>query len=216
MLRTTGTGYFQTRAVLERQYQQIYTYLVAAEAFWKPPRTAAPGRTGPAARADDAAARFRREWHRALPRGTPVPGFIVDLRAAATRSHIDENGQGWIGKGRDFDLRALPAGRRRSGGILFEVVDPAKNQGRSIILLRGAREELRGLPPRVRIAVGQRAAVLAFLHATPFAAPRFGEEIGAYTVRYGDGAQETILLLYKRTIGSWLEKTGSNHAEMPS
>jgi len=214
MLRTTWTGHFQNRAVLERQYQQIYTYLVAAEAFWKPPRTAAPGQTGPAAHADDAAARFRREWHRAPLRGAPVPGFIVDLRAAATRSHIDANGQGWIGKGRDFDLRALPAGRRRYGGILFEVVDPAKNQGRSIILLRGAREELRRLPPRVRIAVGQRAAVVAFLHATPFAAPRFGEEIGAYTVRYGDGTQETIPLLYKRTIGSWLEEPVSIDQEI--
>jgi len=55
---------------------------------------------------------------------------------------------------------------------------------------------------------------VAFLHATPFAAPRFGEEIGAYTVRYGDGTQETIPLLYKRTIGSWLEEPVSIDQEI--
>src|SRR3970040_2771385 len=108
MLRTTWTGHFQNRTVLERQYQQIYTYPVPAEAFWKPPRRAAPGQTGPAAHADDAAARFRREWNRTPLRGTPVPGFIVALRAAATRSHIDANGHDWIGKGRDIELGALP------------------------------------------------------------------------------------------------------------
>src|SRR3972149_1237361 len=123
MLRTTWTGHFQNRAVLERQYQQIYTYLVAAEAFWKPPRTAAPGQTGPAAHADDAAARFRREWHRAPLRGAPVPGFIVDLRAAATPTArrrpsrcctSEPSARGW--KSRSPSIRRSPGPARPSRG----------------------------------------------------------------------------------------------------
>jgi len=207
MLRTTWTGHFQNRAVLERQYQQIYTYLIAAQAFWNP-------RAATVTLEQDPAARFRQEWQGPPRRAAPVPGFLVDLRAAATRSHIDENGQGWIGKGREVDLRVFPAGRRRYGGILFDVLDPAANQGRSIIMLRGAREELRGLPEVVRVPVGQRAALVAFLHATPFAAPRFGDEVGAYLVRYEDGTQETIPLLYKRNISSWLDEPVSIEQEV--
>lgn len=211
MLRTTWTGHFQNRSVLERQYQQIYTYLVAADAFWNPraaaqafsnPRTA---EGGPGIR-EDAAARFRREWQPAPLRTQPVPGALLDLRAAATRSHVDEDGRGWIGKGPDFDLRALSPGKHRLGNILFEILDPAKNKGRSVVLLRGAREELRSLPLRVRIPVGRRAAAVAFLHTTPFAAPRFGQEVGAYVIRYADGTQETVPLVFKRNIGSWLDE----------
>jgi hypothetical protein len=207
MLRTTWTGHFQNRAALERQYQQIYTYLVAAEAFWNPHRASVVP-------AEEPAARFRREWERSVRFGPPIPGALLDLRAAATRSHVDQDGGGWVGKGREFDLRALPAGKQRFGPYLFEILDPVRNRGRSIIMLRGAREELRGLPERVRVAAGQLAAVVAILHATPFAAPRFGEEIGAYVVRYVDGTQETIPLLYKRNIGSWLDEPVSIDQEI--
>ncbi|MBI3975346.1 MAG: beta-N-acetylhexosaminidase [Armatimonadetes bacterium] len=201
MLRTTWTGHFANRTVLERQYHQIYTYLTAAESFWNP-RAQPSGRPA----GYDAATRFRQEWQVRPAAGGPVPGFIVDLSGAATRSHIDESGQGWIGKGREFDLRALAPGRRRLGGILFAILDPAKTKGRSVLLLRGAREELRRLPARARVTVGQRAAVIAILHATPFAAGKFGEEIGSYTVRYEDGSRETIPILSRRNIGSWLEE----------
>ncbi|MGH2625178.1 MAG: glycoside hydrolase, partial [Anaerolineales bacterium] len=74
------------------------------------------------------------------------------------------------------------------------------------ILLRGRREELRRLPARVRVPVGRRAAMVAVLHATPFAASRFGEEVGSYTVRYEDGSSDTIPILYRRNIGSWLDE----------
>jgi hypothetical protein len=210
MLRTTWTGHFQNRSVLERQYQQIYTYLVAADAFWNP-RAAADAFSNPRAGSDgtvpeDAAARFRREWQPAPLRTQAIAGVLLDLRAAATRSHVDQDGRGWIGKGPEFDLRALSPGRRRLGNILFEILDPAQNGGRSVVLLRGAREELRRLPLRVRIPVGRRAAAVAFLHTTPFAAPRFGQEVGAYVIRYADGTQETIPLLFKRNIGSWLDE----------
>ncbi len=201
MLRTTWTGHFQNRSALERQYQQIYTYLTAAASFWNP-RAQPGGRPG----AYDAAARFRQEWQARPSRTDPVPGALVDLGGAATRSHVDERGGGWIGKGRDFDLRALAPGRRRLGGILFEILDPAKSRGRSVILLRGRREELRALPARVRVPVGRRATTIGILHATPFPADRFGQEIGTYTLRYEDGTGESIPILYRRHIGSWLDE----------
>ncbi|HEV8338480.1 MAG TPA: beta-N-acetylhexosaminidase [bacterium] len=199
MLRTTWTGHFQNRAVLERQYHQIYTYLTAAESFWNPKAAAGEPRYEPAAR-------FRQEWRGGALETAPVAGFLVDLRGAATRSHIDADGRGWIGKGREYDLRALAPGRRRLGGILFDILDPAKNGGKSVVLLKGIREELRGLPARARVPVGRRAAIVAILHATPFPAARFGEEIGSYTVRYEDGSHEAIPILYRRNVGSWLEE----------
>ncbi len=206
MLRTTWTGHFQNRAVLERQYQQIYTYLVAAQSFWNPRARNATG--------EEPATRFRQEWQGRPSHATPIAGHLLDLRAAATRSHVDEGGQGWIGKGRDFDLRTLPLGRQRFGGILFTVLDPAGNQGRSIIMLRGSREELRRLPASVRVPVGRRAAVITVLHASPFAASRFGEQVGTYTIHYEDGTEETVPLLYKRNINTWLEEPVSMEQEV--
>lgn len=201
VVRTTWTGHFNNRTALDRQYHQLYTYLLAADFFWNP-RLTAPAPTV----AYDPAAHFKQEWEGVPRRRTPVRGHLVDLRRAATRSHVDEDGQGWLGKGREYDLRALPTGRVRLNGILFEILDPARNGGRSIVLLRGAREALRGLPAAVRLPLGRRAAVIAVLHATPYPAGRFGEEVATYTLRYADGSAERLPVQYRRHIGSWLDE----------
>ncbi|MBI4279341.1 MAG: hypothetical protein HY660_12880 [Armatimonadetes bacterium] len=216
MLRTTWTGYFGNRGVLERQFAQIYTYLAAADFFWnaRPPAAAAlPSHA-------DLAARFVDAWRGPGARAA-VPGTLVDLSAVATRSHLDENGEGWLGKGREYDLRALGSGRQRLRGVLFRILD-GRAGARSVVMLKGERDAAAALPPRVRIAVGRRAAQIVFLHATldaPGGWPQagFGERVGQYVVHYDDGTSAAINLEYGLNIAQWLgdpEGIASIHQEV--
>jgi hypothetical protein len=197
MLRTTWTGYFGNRTAL-LQNQQIAGYLPAADHFWS--ADASEPRLDPV----EAAARFRIDWRaeRVLPR--TVPGQPISLRAVATRSHID-NGAGWLGKGSGYDLRNLPTGRQRLGGVLFDVIDPASNDGRSVVMLRGAAPPTRLLPARVVIPLRRKAAELCVLHTLPYPGPRFGETVGVYRVYFDDGEDAEIPVQVGRTIGTWLD-----------
>ncbi|MDQ7843344.1 MAG: beta-N-acetylhexosaminidase [Armatimonadota bacterium] len=200
MIRTTWTGSFQNRAALGRAYQQLYTYLTAATYFWTADRPA-PDR---APSDGELSRRFADAW----TRGTSVPeqssGTLLDLSPVANQRHIDDDGKGWLGKGRDYDLRALRPGRRRLGGVLFEVLDPARNRGRSIIMLRGERDVAASLPERVTVRFGGRAACLVFLHTTLDRAVTFGEVVGRYTMVLADGRRVALELRYGQNISSWL------------
>ena len=197
MLRTTWTGYFGNRTAL-LQTQQIASYLAAGDHFWSA--------NGSRPRIDpiEAAARFRGDWRdeRSPPRA--VAGRPLNLRAVATRSHTDD-GTGWLGKGSGYDLRNLPTGLQRLGGVLFEVIDPEANGGRSVIMLRGARDPTRTMPARVTIPVGRPAAELCILHTLPYPVARFGETVGVYRIYFDDGEGAEIPVQFRRNIGTWLD-----------
>ena len=204
MVRTTWTGYFGNRAALTSSFQQIYSYLPAADSFWT------ADRPGPSLSAVQAADRFREEWRAARAEPRVVPGRALDLRAVANRGHTDggpdDGGAGWLGKGPDYDLRNLPVGQARFAGVLFNVLDPADRGGRSIVLLRGAREPFLAMPERVTVGAGFAAGALCFLHALPYPASRFGETVATYRVRFGDGGAAEIPIRYRVNIGTWLDE----------
>jgi hypothetical protein len=198
MVRTTWTGYFGNRNALWSQYQQIYSYLVAADHFWN------ADRAGPSLDEPQAAAVFASAWRPRREAPQQIPGRPVDLRGAANRSHVDD-GEGWLGKGPAYDLRNLPSGLQRLGGVQFLVLDPSEHSGRSAVMLRGAREPLRDLPERATVGAGFSAGTLCFLHALPYPASRFGERVGTYHVRFGDGGAAEIPVRYRLEIGTWLD-----------
>lgn len=200
MVRTTWTGYFGNRAALV-QFEQMYSYVVAADHFWNT-ASGGSGSNGPLG-AVDAARRFAADWQGRREPPRTAAGFPVDLRGAATRSHIDD-GNGWLGKGPAYDLRNLPTGAQRFAGVLFDVIDPAANRGRSAVMLRGAGEALERLPNRVAVVVRRPAAALCFLHALPYPA-RSGEQVATYRVYFDDGGSADIPVHYRRTIGTWLD-----------
>jgi hypothetical protein len=197
MLRTTWTGYFGNRAALQ-QGQQIAGYLAAADHFWD----AASGE--PRLDAVAAAVRFRADWRDVRPVARAVAGRPIDLRAYATRSHIDD-GAGWLEKGSGYDLRNLPSGPQRLGGVLFDVIDPASNGGRSVVMLRGSRAPAHLMPPRIAIPFGQSAAELCVLHTLPYPGTGYGETVGVYHLYFDDGESTQIPVQFRRNIGTWLD-----------
>ncbi len=199
MVRTTWTGYFGNRSAL-LQYQQIYSYLPAADHFWN------ARRPQPWITAVGAADRFRADWLGARERPQAISGFALDLRLVATRSHIDDGGgAGWLEKGPDYDLRHLPMGRQRMAGVLFSILDPEESRGRSVVMLRGTRGSLRALPRRVTVLVGRTAGALCFLHALPHPGSRWGDPVLMYRVHFADGSAADIPVQYRLHIMTWLD-----------
>ncbi len=203
MIRATWTGQFFTQAALTRAYQQLYTYLVAATYFWTVGRPQPAG----APRAAVLARRFADAWMLASYRQRPIAGAFVDLASVLTQRHIDEDGTGWLGKGTDYDLRALTPGRQRLAGILFDVLDPKAHGSKSAVMLKGERESAAGLPARVVIPWHGSAGCLVFLHTALDRAASFGESVGRYTITLAGGKQVAVDVAYGRNISSWLADT---------
>jgi hypothetical protein len=166
--------------VIHGQYDQIYSYLVAANSFWN---VDAEG-------LEDAAIRFRLLWlgtddtrQRA---GTPV-----DL---SNVGNVDLS-QGFVGLGSDYRLENILEPQRFSGTI-FSV--------NKAIALQGTHRRAENYPRAVDIPLNKTAGSLAFLHTTPWSASA-GTEISSYIVHYQDGTEESISLIYGNNISTWTD-----------
>lgn len=135
----------------------------------------------------------------------PIRSETLDLRPVANRAFADEvagDGKGgWTDQGPTNDLQALRPGRRCFFGISFDLIDPAKNQGRSCLVLS---DKQRNLPSKARIFLSQteRMPYLYLLHASAWT-PQKGEEIGRIRVKYPDGSGESFPVLAGRDCGNW-------------
>ncbi len=92
----------------------------------------------------------------------------VDLRMLANRPFAEEvigNGKGgWLEAGPIAYFVAVPVGRQIFAGVPFDIIDPAKNNDKSMVLI-GTRPDQKNLAPQVVIPFGRKASVLNFLHA---------------------------------------------------
>ncbi len=127
---------------------------------------------------------------------------FVDLGPYANRSFSDEkdgDGEGgWLDQGRN-DFREMPLGRITAAGIPFHVIDPAKNENRGCLVLRGSARP--SFPAAIRgIKVGERISRLFFLHTSGWSNDA---EAGRYVIHYADGTQAEFLLQGGRNIGDW-------------
>jgi hexosaminidase len=180
MLLTRWTGYFGNAEVIHGQYDQLYSYLIAANSFWNTE----------AETLEDAAIRFRLLWlgtddtrQRA---GTPV-----DLSAYG---NVDL-GQGFVGLDDGYRLENILEPQRFSGTIF--TVNKA-------IGLQGTHHRTESYPSSITIPLNKTAGSLAFLHTTPWSAS-VGTDIGAYIVHYSDGTEEHIPLIYGTNISTWTD-----------
>jgi len=117
--------------------------------------------------------------------------FKVDLRNAANWSHIDEvpaDGKGWLDWGSNYDMRLLPMGDVQLEEVPCRILDPAKNDGRSIVFIANYPADAKlapALPSAARdIPIGRNAASLCFLKA------RVGEGTPPSFVAVYEGGRE--------------------------
>ncbi len=140
---------------------------------------------------------------RASLKVVPERMTTVDLRKAATSSFTDETDSdgkgGWTDQGSN-DFRNIPLGKQVFRGVPFEIIDPAANEGKSCIVLKGAGRQ--SFPSEATgIPVGAKLCRLFFLHTSAWGGSN--KKIGEYRIHYEDGSEEVVDIVDGKHIGDW-------------
>ncbi len=116
--------------------------------------------------------------------------FFINLKPYANMGFKDDVARdrkgGWTDNGPDKDMRNLPVGRQTFKGIPFDIINPAKNHGKSCVVLRGSRVSRTDfLPSEVKnIRLDRKVKKLYFLVAVDWA-PLKGK-LGDISVAYSN------------------------------
>lgn len=134
----------------------------------------------------------------------PYTSTTLNLRSAANMAFADDKAGdrvgGWTDQGAENDLRMLPVGRQRWQGVEFDIIDPARNRGKSCIVLSGPSRDY--FPKSVSAEQnGERGNFLYLLHALAW--PSNLKEIGTVKVCYRDGSSTTIPVTGNVDVGNW-------------
>jgi hypothetical protein len=108
-----------------------------------------------------------------------------------------------------FLFTDLPVGTQTVGGVSFQVIDPAKNEGRGLIVLHSPlAPKDREWPRQVEITVKQQGKRLFFLgnvHGWSRHDAGTGPwgAVAEYVIHYSDGQKQTVPLVTGRTVDDW-------------
>ena len=144
-------------------------------------------------------------------RTNPEKLFSLDLRKWMNRAFRDEKADdrqgGWTDQGEN-DFRMMPTGRQTFAEIPFDIVDPAQNNNKSCIVLRGRGG--RDLPESAPgIPVNQKIAALYLLHTAAWAT---NTGCATYRLNYEDGGKFDYELLCGRDIADWWNPVNLSNA----
>ena len=132
-------------------------------------------------------------WHL---RYKPYVISSVDLRPALNMGFADpvaEDGAGgWTDQGPENDLSMMKTGKQVLAGIPFEVIDPAENNGKSCLLMRGGARPSFCRSASVSVP-GYTGRTLFLLNAIAWP-PAPGTPVGKVVVVYEDGGRMEYLL----------------------
>ena len=127
----------------------------------------------------------------------------VDISKQANMAFADkvagDKKGGWFDQGAN-DFALMPLGKQVFAGVPFEIIDPDKNNGKSVIVTYSTQR--RYFPERFApIAVGAKAKNIYFLHTMGWhekTAPAV-----VYRINYADGTGTDVNIYSGREIGSW-------------
>lgn len=129
----------------------------------------------------------------------------ISLAAQANMGFADEvaaDGEGgWTDQGPGNDISVLSVGARRLGGVLFDILDPNSNNGKSCLIFSGP--ERAGFLKSVTIPVQNKTfSNLYLLHALAWTPKEFAT-IGQIRVAYADGSEQAIDVQFDRDVSNW-------------
>ncbi|MBI4605260.1 MAG: hypothetical protein HY721_25130 [Planctomycetes bacterium] len=158
--------------------------------------------------------------HGAAPAAWPIPGLVplplaeplADARcvrldlATAANAHPFEAPFGVPTPGK-YLFTGLNTGHLRAGGVPFEVIDPARNRGRGILVLQGHGGSS-GFPREIGVpvgATGKRLYLLGNVHGWSPEDEGAGEwgALAEHVIQYADGSEQVVPLIAGRTSDDW-------------
>jgi len=131
-------------------------------------------------------------------RPEPKSCFFIDLRSHCNKGFIDEVADdqkgGWADDGAERDMRVIPLGRQIFIGVPFDIIDPAKNNGKSCIVL-GGRHKIYFQDRVENIKIGRKLSHLYFLVASTWTGSSVGKNIGKIVFHYEWGGLGTTTIV---------------------
>ncbi|MGD0093057.1 MAG: hypothetical protein ABSE73_24355 [Planctomycetota bacterium] len=125
---------------------------------------------------------------------------MIDLKPIVNMGWQDDKAGdgkgGWTDQG-DTDMRGVEVGERTFFGIPFEMIDPAKNNGKAVLTLKS--KKFTAGPLAATVNVGAKARSIYFLHASAWT----GGHMATYSVQYDDGTSVEIPIRAKEEICDW-------------
>lgn len=152
-------------------------------------------------------------WPEALPMNDPVRADYVaaeqalepiDLAPYANipfNDEVEKDGKGgWTDQGAN-DFRMMPLGRQKAAGVFFEILDPARNNGKSCIGLRGPLAP--HYPSAVRgIKINNRKyGRIFFMHTAAWMQGKGPACV--YRIHYADGTSADFKIQNEQNLGDW-------------
>lgn len=138
---------------------------------------------------------------------TSVPLSLAECANMGFSDAVADDGVGgWTDQGPENDLRCMKPGVLDLGGIVFRILDPEKNRGRTSLVLSRIRKypKTSGKIP----GNGKAHEYLYLLHACAWS-PKFRTPIGEIQVTYQDGKVERIPVRTGVDVGNWWRPTMS-------
>jgi hypothetical protein len=163
------------------------------------------------------------QYKQQAPHLKPIPGLLelpldepvaadrcmpLDLKAVAVTDPFVAP-FGVPNPGADLLFTGMPVGRVGVDGVLFDIIDPKKNNGRGLVVLHSPKAPRNvPFPKEVRIPVGRQGRRLFFLgnvHGWSSHDPGTGSwnAVAEYVIHYADGQQQLVPLITGRTIDEW-------------
>lgn len=195
---------FQTsfEGAIEKYFLNDRPTLYACTAYWY----LAPGGIDPY----EPAAKGYRE--RVLQENVPAKDYQVvgncltlDISRQANMGFTDESADD--GKGGLFDegrsLINMPVGKQRFSGVPFEIIDPAKNNNRSCIILKGQAKPY--FPEKAEgVAAGKKVKYIYVLNAAAYCGiETIGQVSYVLKLNYADGTSGQIEARVGKAIKDW-------------
>jgi glycosyl hydrolase family 2 len=145
---------------------------------------------------------------------------FVNLRSYCNMAFKDETSGdkkgGWLDFG-SADLREIPTGRQNWRGVFFDIINPANNNGKSIIALAGVPRkdtDRSYFPKEVKgIKVGAKLKQLFFLHAAMWVTKELkGKEVMRYVIHYKSGKTAEFPVFDRIDIADWHHPVDNKNA----
>ncbi len=164
---------------------------------------------------------FNRLWD--IGRPVAKSFRLVDIAPFCNESTVEEGRGVWMGKGPEYDLRALPTGRVWVGETPFLLVDQAANAGKSCIMLADETTRPGVYPEAVwEMPIGMKTPAIRFLQTCSVPRIRIRAfydrkremmtNIGWYTITYADGTELREELTYLANMSDWNSQRGPSQA----
>jgi beta-galactosidase len=150
----------------------------------------------------------REEVELSLEEAVPIDLKPYTNRGFADDIASDEKG-GWTDQGNN-DFSTVQPGLKTLNGVPFNIIDPASNNNKSCIVLKGANRQY--FPASVSgIKIGLKASHLYFLHALAWGGA--SSEVAHYQVNYTDGSTVNIPIIDGQNIADWFTPGSLPEAE---